>query len=87
MRRLPSRRCLLALPNIKKGINNYSFWYQFAKLSCLGRPGNQSYNQDARTEHGMGYNRAVDMLKDSLNLWGEIKRSAPRHEAGGEERV
>jgi len=35
----------------------------------------------------MGYNRAVDMLKDSLNPWGEIKRSAPRYEEGGEGRV
>ena len=39
------------------------------------------------TEHGMGYNRAVDMLKDYLNLWGEIKRSAPRHEERGEGKV
>jgi len=35
----------------------------------------------------MGYNRAVDMLKDSLNLWEEIKRSALRYEEGGEGRV
>ena len=35
----------------------------------------------------MGYNRAVDMLKDSLNLWGKIKRSALRYEEGGEGRV
>ena len=66
---------------------NSSFWHQFAKLSCLGRIGNQSDNRDARTEHGMSYSRAVDMLKDSLNLWGEIKHSALRYEEGGEGRV
>ena len=53
----------------------------------LGRLDNQSDNRDARTDHGMGYNRAVDMLKDSLNLWGKIKRSALRYEEGGEGRV
>ena len=47
----------------------------------------QPHIRDARTEHGMGYNRAVDMLKDSLNLWAEIKRSALRYEEGGEGRV
>jgi hypothetical protein len=35
----------------------------------------------------MGYNRALDTLKDSLNLWAAIKRSAPRYEEGGEEKV
>ena len=35
----------------------------------------------------MGYNRVVDMLKDSLNPWGEIKRSAPRYQEGDEGRV
>ena len=49
--------------------------------------GNQSDNRDARTEHRMCHNRAVDMLKDSLNLWGEIKRSARQYEEGGEGRV
>ena len=71
----------------KRRRRNSSFWDQFAKLSCLGRLGNQSDNRDPRTEHGMGYNRAVDILKDSPNLWGEIKRSALQYEEGGEGRV
>jgi hypothetical protein len=44
-------------------------------------------NQDARTEHRLGYNRAMNMLKDSPKLWGEIKRSASQYEDSGEESV